>query len=95
MADKSIEAKRELDDFFASLNELGKWYIRYTSEAPKTLAINPDIVKKMAQVEGFYQREELQGLVPAHAPVVRYFKLDFGMVMLVDDWEEKFLHFES
>jgi hypothetical protein len=95
VVDKSIEAKRTLDEFFAHLNELGHWYTHYTSEVPALLAINPDIVRQMAQVEGFYQRDELQGFVTAHAPVVRYFKLKFGVVRLVDDWEEKFLHFES
>lgn len=96
MVDKSIEAKKTLDDFFAHLNELGIWYEHYTSEVPKFLAINPDIVKQMAKVEGFYQREELSGgQVTAYAPVVRYFKLKFGIVRLVDDWGEKFLHFES
>lgn len=94
MVDKSIEAKKTLDDFFAHLNELGKWYTHYTSEVPTMLNVNPDIIRQMAMVEGFYQREELQGLVPAHAPVVRYFKLKFGVVMIVDDWQEKFLHFE-
>ena len=94
MVDKTAEAKQQLDDFFAHLNQLGKWYVHYTSETPRELYINPQIVAQMASVEGFYQRPELEGKVPAHAPVVRYFKLDFGIVMLVDDWEEKFLHFE-
>lgn len=91
---KSAEAKQILDKFFSHLNELGKWYIHYTSEVPTRLIINPEIVAQMAKVEGFYQRPELQGKVTAYAPVVRYFVLDFGVVMLVDDYEEKFLHFE-
>ncbi len=94
MVDKSAEAKQTLDDFFKHLNQLGKWYIHYVGEAPTQLFISPEIIAQMAKVEGFYQRPELEGKVPAHAPVVRYFKLDFGVVMLVDDWEEKFLHFE-
>lgn len=94
MVDKSVTAKKTLDDFFKQLSELGKWYIHYTSEAPKLLFISPNIIAQLAKVEGFYQRPELQGIVPAHAPVVRYLKLDFGVVMLVDDWEEKFLHYE-
>lgn len=94
MAEKSPEAKKTLDDFFTHLGELGKWYIHYTSEVPTKMFVNPEIIAKMAKVEGFYQRPELQGIVTAYAPVVRYFKLDFGVVMLVDDWEEKFLHFE-
>lgn len=96
MADKSAEAKKTLDEFFAHLNELGEWYKYYTDEVPKTLCINPDIVKQMAVVEGFYQREEVSsGQVTAYAPIVRYFKLKFGVILLVDDWEEKFLHYES
>jgi hypothetical protein len=96
VVDKSVDAKKTLDDFFAHLNELGQWYTYYTSEVPKLLNVNPDIVRQMAQVEGFYQREEVQsGQVTAHAPIVRYFKLKFGVIRLVDDWEEKFLHFES
>lgn len=95
MVDKSIEAKKTLDDFFAHLNELGQWYTHYTNEVPTRLNINPDIVKQMAKVEGFYQREEVRsGQVTAHAPVVRYLKLKFGVIMLVDDWDERFLHFE-
>lgn len=94
MVDKSTEAKRQLDDFFKHLNQLGKWYIHYVGEPPKQLFISPEIIAQMAKVEGFYQRPELEGKVPAYAPVVRYFKLDFGVIMLVDDWEEKFLHFE-
>lgn len=94
MVDKSVEAKQTLDKFFRHLNELGKWYTHYTSEVPKNLIINPDIVAAMSKVEGFYQRSELQASVTAFSPVVRYFKLDFGVVMLIDDWDEKFLHFE-
>lgn len=94
MAIKDIEAKQQLTDFFAHLNELGKWYIHYTSEVPKYLAMNPDIMAQMAKVEGFYQRPELAGIVSAHSPIIRYFKLDFGVVMITDDWAEKFLHFE-
>jgi hypothetical protein len=94
VADKSREAKDTLDKFFAHLNELGKWYTYYTSEVPTKVIVNPDIVAQMAKVEGFFQRPELQGMVTAYAPVVRWLKLDFGMVLIVDDWSEKFLHYE-
>lgn len=94
MVDKSAEAKKTLDDFFTHINELRKWFTHYTHEVPKRLFINPEIVAQMSRVEGFYQRAELGGIVPAYAPVVRYFKLDECVVTLVDDWEEKFLHFE-
>lgn len=94
MVDKSQEAKLNLDEFFAHINELGKWFTHYTSEEPKRLFINPEIIAKMSRVEGFYQRKELMGIVPAHAPIVRYFRLDCGVVTIVDDWEEKFLHYE-
>jgi len=96
VADKTQEAKETLDLFFAHLNELGLWYKHYTDEVPTELHINPDIVRQMASVEGFYQREEVKNaMVTTHAPIVRYFKLKFGVILLVDDWQEKFLHFES
>jgi hypothetical protein len=95
VVNKSAEAKKTLDDFFAHLNELGKWYIHYTSEVPKKIFVNPEIIARMARVEGFYQRPELQGMVTASAPVIRWLKMDFGMVLIVDDWEEKFLHYED
>lgn len=95
MADKSTEAKQELADFFSHLHELGKWYIHYTGNVPKNMFVNPEIIAKMARVEGFYQRPELQGMVTASAPVVRWLKMDFGMVTIVDDWTEKFLHYED
>jgi len=85
----------ELSTFFKNLDELGKWYVEVTSEVPKKLFINPEVVGKLARIEGFYQRPELRGIVPAHAPLVRYFKLSFGVVLLVDDWEERFLHFDT
>lgn len=93
-AEKSTEAKAQLDSFFLELNELGKWYTHFVGTPPTLLVINPDIVAALSRIEGFYQREELQAMVTAHAPVVRHFKLDGGIVRLVDDYEEKFLHFD-
>ena len=84
----------ELDDFFRRLTELGEWYTEQTGVVPNELAVNPDIIGKLSKIEGFYQRPELRGMVTAHAPVVRYMTLDFGVVMLVDDWSEDFLRFE-
>lgn len=94
MAIKDVEAKIQLGEFFQHLNTLGHMFTHYTSEAPKSLFINPDIVGHMSRIEGFYQRPELGTEVSAHAPIIRYFKLEFGVVLIVEDWEEKFLHFE-
>jgi hypothetical protein len=93
-AEKSTEGKQQLDRFFRELNEFGLIFHHYVGKAPSTLVINPDIVAGLSRVEGFYQRPELRAMVTASAPVVRYFKLDFGVVTLVDDWEEQFLHYE-
>lgn len=89
-----LSPKEQLDQFFNRLDNLGKWYCESTSEVPKNLFVNPAIIGKLARLDGFYQRPELAGIVPAHAPLVRYFKLSFGVVLLVDDYEEKFLHFD-
>jgi len=86
--------KELLDRFFTDLTQFMENYIFWTSEVPKTLVINPDIIGKLSRMEGFYEREELKSLVPAHAPVVRYFRLKYGVVELYEDYEEKFLHFE-
>lgn len=91
---KELTPREELEEFFFHLNTMGLIYKKYTSEVPTKIFVNPEVIAKMSKVDGFYQREELKGIVPAHTPIVRYFKLAFGVVMLVDDWEEKFLHFE-
>lgn len=83
-----------LDRFFTQLKELLAHYREWTEEVPKKLVINPDILRKLAKIEGFYQRPELQGEITAHSPVVRYFKLGEIVVLLDEDWAEKFLHFE-
>jgi hypothetical protein len=83
-----------LDMFFTQLKALSEAYVMWTSEAPKTLVINPDIVMQLSKVAGFYQRPELTAQVTAHSPIVRHFKLDFGVVLIREDWEEKFYHFE-
>lgn len=88
-----------LDRFFTDLNQLMEDYMFWTEEKPKMLAINPGIVSKLSRLRGFYERPELRALVPAHAPVVRYFRLitsegEEVVVTLYDDWQEKYLHFE-
>jgi hypothetical protein len=80
--------------FFERLVNFADEFHEWTSEAPKLLVINPDIVGKLSRIEGFYQRPELEALVPEHAPVVRHFRLPFGVVEIYEDFEEKFLHFE-
>jgi hypothetical protein len=94
MAIKDAEYKQQLTEFFQHLNTLGRMYDHYVLNYPKELHINPDIIAHMSRIEGFYQRPELGTEVSAHSPIFRYFKLDFGIVLIVEDWEEKFLHFE-
>jgi hypothetical protein len=91
--------KATLDRFFTDLNQFLDDYLFWTGEFPSTLIMNPDIIGKLSRVEGFYQRKELESLVPAHAPVVRFFRLQPSegepvIVQIYEDWEEKFLHFE-
>jgi hypothetical protein len=94
MTQAEINDEKLLDAFFEQLCEIGKWHTFWTSEAPKELIINPDIIQKLSRLDGFYQRQELRAEVTASAPVVRYFNLDFGIVTIIDDWDEKYLHFE-
>lgn len=84
-----------LAEFFSDITRFGWDYVQWTSEIPKTLRINPDIIGKLSRIEGFYQRDEVKNAeITAHAPVVRRFNLPFGVVELYEDYEEKFLHFE-
>lgn len=95
--DNSLEGMQDsakLDIFFSEMEQHATSYKLWTSEEPKTLVINPDIVGKLARMEGFYQRKELASLVAAHSPVVRHFRLSFGVVFIREDWDEKFYHFE-
>jgi len=84
----------DLDLFFKQLNELESQYIYWAQEPPKKLIINPGIIAKLARVEGFYQRPELQSTVTIYAPVVRHFKLEHTVVTIREDYDENYLHFE-
>jgi hypothetical protein len=83
-----------LDKFFSQLNTHEQAYVEWTSEVPKRLYVNPETLGKLAAMDGFYQRPELASMVPAHSPLVRNLKLQFGVVTIIEDWEEKFYHFE-
>lgn len=87
--------KDQLTTFFEHITMLGDDFAHWTGETPQTLVINPDIIAKLSRVEGFYQREEVKNAeVTAAAPIVRRLNLPFGVVMLYEDWEEKYLHYE-
>ena len=94
MENQTKSDKQRLDDFFNRLIEHLQWYQEMTSEVPKHLVVNPDIIGDLSRIEGFYQREELGGIVTVYSPLVRYFKLRDCVVMIVEDVDEKFLHFE-
>lgn len=87
--------KESLSIFFEHITQLGDDFSHWTGEVPKMLVINPDIIAKLARVEGFYQREEVKNAeVTAASPIVRRLNLPFGIVTLYEDWEEKYLHYE-
>jgi hypothetical protein len=83
-----------LNKFFVPMLAHANAYHAWTNELPKTIVINPDILVALAKTEGFYQRPELAAMVSAHSPIVRYFKLPMCVVMIREDWDEKFYHFE-
>jgi hypothetical protein len=83
-----------LEEFFRHLKVHAEVYLLWTSEVPKTLVINPEILAQLSKIEGFYQREELSAQVTTHSPIVRHFKIPFGVVLIREDWEEKLYHFE-
>lgn len=95
MADKSVEAKQEMDEFFTMLISLSEDYKKWVGKYPNSLVINPDIVGKLSRVEGFYQRQELGTEVSLHAPLIRFFKLKDIVVLLIEDYDEQFLHFDE
>lgn len=90
----SEELKRDLNSFFEQLEHHAAAYVEWTSEVPKIFVVNPDIIGRLSREEGFFQRPELRALVPAHSPMVRYIRLNVGVVTIREDWDEKFYHFE-
>lgn len=85
--------KEKLERFFDVVEHIAQEYLEFTSEAPKYLYINPDLIAYMSRIEGFYQRPELGSEVTSYAPIVRYFRLKTGVVTIIEDFDEKFLHF--
>jgi hypothetical protein len=84
-----------LASFFAGLQAHADQFVKWTSEAPKALVINPDIIQRLSKIEGFYQRDEVKNAeITAHAPIVRRFNLTFGTVMIYEEYDEKLYHFE-
>lgn len=84
----------DIESFFLHVKELAHWFKYWTEEYPKEIVINPDIIGKLSRVDGFYEREEVKTQVDQHTRMIRRFSLDFGTVLIIEDWEEKFLHFE-
>lgn len=94
LKDTVVDDKDLLDKFFDQLREHEDHYIYWTDEVPKKIVVNPAIIQRLSRITGFYQRPELQGQVTTHAPVIRYIKLVHTVVTIVEDYDEKFLHFE-
>ena len=93
MANKSSEAKQQLNDFFVHIKELGKHYKQWAGAYPTKIFISPRILMKLSNIEGFYQREELRTQATTYAPVIHKMDLGWGVVYIIEDWEEQFLHF--
>lgn len=83
-----------LDDFFSKLKTFEMFYTEFVGSPPHKLFINPETLKRLASVGGFYQRPELGSEVTVFSPVVRRFKLQHGTVLIKEDYDENFLHFE-
>jgi hypothetical protein len=93
VGDETITPQR-LAEFFDALRALETYYSDWAGMYPKKLVINPSILKKLASAEGFYQRPELNSEVTVCSPVVRRFKLQNVTVLIKEDYDEPFLHFE-
>lgn len=90
-----MDSIQSLEEFFGDVNRFGHDFIQWTDEVPKLLVINPDIIAKLSRLPGFYERPEVKNTeVTAHSPVIRRLNLDFSVVEIYEDWDEKFLHFE-
>ena len=84
----------QLEDFFGKLSDLGGWQFKMTGQHPKYLYINPLILQKLSKMDGFFHRQELSTQVTVHSPVISRMKFSFGVVEIIEDYEEPFLHFE-
>lgn len=90
-----MDDKDTLDRFFDQLKETEAHFMEWTGGRPLTLTIDPDIIRRLSRIEGFYQRPEVsEAQVTKHAPVIRYLKLNLGVVTIDEDYEEVFYHFE-
>lgn len=87
--------EQSLDEFFSRLKAFYGWYKEMTGERPKLLVISPQLLQRLAKLEGFFQRPELGTEVTPYSPVVRRFKLTSDTVVeLYEDPNEPFLHYE-
>lgn len=91
---KKAFTKEDMVNFFSYLDSTADVFYEWLGKEPKLLVINPDIIGALSRVEGFFQSEYLQAEVPAHAPIIRYFKLKLGVVTIYESYTEKFMHFE-
>jgi hypothetical protein len=83
-----------LDRFFSELNSISASYQHWSGQVPKNLIISPVILQKLSKETGFFQRPELRSEVTAYAPVISRMILHCGVVQLIEDFDENYLHFE-
>lgn len=92
-----MKSDREiLDEFFAYLRETVDMYEQWVNRQPAKLFINPEIMRKLSKLEGFYQRPEVRSAeVTAHAPMVRRFRVNEHTVLTIyEAASESFLRIE-
>jgi len=85
----------DMEEFFSLLKVSEANFEKWASVLPKTLVINPEIIRALSKVIGFYQRQELKAEVTTYSPIVRYFKLTNTVVTIQEDFDELFFHFEA
>lgn len=86
--------KEDLSTFFSFLLETEKVFSRLVGFYPTKLVVNPEILRVLSKIDGFYQRPEINAEVLMYAPVLRYIKLRYSIVTIQEDYEETFMHFE-
>ena len=86
---------KDMDDFFALLKAAEITFEWWTGIIPKRLILSSTILRQLSKVPGFYQRPELKAEVTAYAPIVRHFKLEHTVVIIQEDYDELFFHFEA
>lgn len=94
MTDKQHD-QQLLDEFFGYIRETITQYAKWTNEQPTKIFINTNIMRKLSETQGFYQRPEVRSTeVTAHAPVVRRFRIGDVVLTLYDRFDEPFLRIE-